>query len=230
MTRTRILASAVGLAAALCAPGCWLTDGGATTDAGLDGAVENGDAASAADGGSVPADAAAPVDGLPAGDGGGGTISIYVAGDATPRTFSDGLSGQTPRDFRIALSTYYAMTSATDPAPALCFDHGADEVVADLAGDTRVGTCARPRSRPRPTPTAGVRVAWAEYTVSGVLHYLGASLAGDFTFFRAYSDTVHNGTPMSAGQGVIRFSATGTEIPVTYPSAEGSAAAPLRSA
>jgi hypothetical protein len=225
MIRRRALPYVMPLALVLAGPGCWRsTQGGPEWDGGADGAVAEGDAAAHGDG-PAPAHDGAPVDGPPA-DGGagdgtlaGGRIDIYVAGDSTPKTFTDGLSGQTPRDFKIALSKYYAMTSATDPAPALCFDHGAGEVVANLSGDTLVGSCAT-ATLPTAAYTHGrVRVEWAEYTVSGVLHYLGGAYAGDFTFFRAYSDVVRSGVPMSAGQGIIRFGLTGTEIPVTYPAA-----------
>lgn len=225
MTRRGVLWGAMALVLALAGPGCWRSvQGGPQADAGLDGA--SGDAAAHGDGPTATGDGPAtqhdgqPVDGATV-DGGidGGRIDIYVAGDSTVRTFTDGLSGQTPRDFRIALSKYYAMTSATDPAPALCFDHGIAAVVADLSGDTLVGTCAT-SSLPTAAYTHGrVRVEWAEYTVSGVLHHLGYPVSGDFTFFRAYSDTVHDGVPMTAGQGIIKFSVTGTEIPVTYPPA-----------
>jgi hypothetical protein len=222
MTGTRMLAAAT-VALALGGAGCWGTPLGGSGHDGGDGGGE-GDAVAHGDAPPGQQDGASH-DG-PAGDGAGddggitgGRIDIYVAGDSTPRSFTDGLSGQTPHDFKIALSKYYAMTSATDSSPALCFDHGAAEVVADLSGDTLVGSCAT-ASLPTAVYTYGrTRVEWAEYTVSGVLHYLGQSYSGDFTFFRAYSDVVRNGTPMSAGQGVIKFSLTGTEIPVTYPAA-----------
>ena len=224
MKGTQILVAATTLSLALVGPGCWGSPLGGPMFDGGDGGGE-GDAVAHGDGPAAQQDGASQHDG-PLGDGAGddsgitgGRIDIYVAGDSTPKTFTDGLSGQTPRDFKIALSKYYAMTSASDPAPALCFDHGDSEVVADLSGDTLVGSCAT-ASLPTAAYAYGrVRVEWAEYTVSGVLHYLGQAYSGDFTFFRAYSDVVHNGTPMSAGQGVIKFSVTGTEIPVTYPAA-----------
>jgi hypothetical protein len=225
MTGTRLGLAATTLVLALAGPGCWGSPlGGPTFDGGDAGGA--GDAAAHGDGPAAPHDGpAAQHDGAPADGAGddsgitGGRIEIYVSGDSTVRTFTDGLSGQTPRDFKIALSKYYAMTSALDPSPALCFDHGTGEVVADLSGDTLVGTCAT-ASLPTASYTYGrVRVMWAEYTVSGVLHYLGSPYAGDFTFFRAYSDVMHGGVAMSAGQGIIKFSTTGTEIPVTYPPA-----------
>lgn len=216
MIRRRSLIRVGALAFLLAAPGCGVSDvefgpgeGRGTGEAGGSGGSE----ASAA-----PA-TAGQADGHAAPEAGSGRIDIYLAGDATPKTFGDGLRGQTPRDFKIALSKYYAMTSANDPAPALCFDLGASEVVADLSGDTLVGTCAT-SSIPSALYTHGrVRVEWAQYTVSGALHHLGSTLAGDFTFFRAYSDTVHDGVPLRAGQGFVRFSASGTEFPVTYPPA-----------
>jgi hypothetical protein len=190
------------LAAALCLPGC-------PDSQDADGASGAADAS--------PQDAAEAEAEASDGSANQGRIDIYLAGDPTAKTFTDGLSGQTPRDFKIALSKYYVMKSADDPAPTLCFDLGVSEVVADLSGDTLVGTCAT-ASIPTGVYTHGrVRVQWAQYTVGGVLHYQGYTMPGDFTLFRAYSDTVRGGVPMSAGQGVVHFSGTNTETAVTYP-------------
>lgn len=151
----------------------------------------------------------------------GGSIAIYLQGDQVPVTFADGLQGQTPTDFQVALSRYQVLKSADDPAPQPCFDHGKTPVIADLAGDSLMGQC----------PTAGiatgtythgrVKVDWLRYSVTGQLHYNGLVLPGKFTFLRAYSDTTVDGKPMTAGAGTLRFrDTTGTvdnEIPFTYP-------------
>lgn len=148
---------------------------------------------------------------------GGGTISIYLTGDLTPKTFTDGLSGQTPTRYVVALSEYWAQTSLDDPTPAFCFSTGGAPVEADLAEDTLVGTC-RTADLPTATYTHGrVKIDWATYTVTGTLHYQGMPLPGELTFFRAYSDTTYQGQAYSAGEGTITFTgATTVTIPMAY--------------
>ncbi len=151
----------------------------------------------------------------------GGSIAIYLQGDQLPVAFADGLQGQTPAEFQVALSRYQVLKSADDPAPQPCFDHGAKPVVANLSGDNLMGQC----------PTAGiatgtythgrVKVEWLRYSVTGQLHYNGMNLPGKFTFLRAYSDTTVDGKAMAAGAGTLRFrdnsGAVDNEIPFTYP-------------
>jgi len=158
------------------------------------------------------ADAAVTEDGSAPGE---GTISIYLTGDMTPKTFNDGLSGQTPTDYVIAISEHWAMTSLNDPSPALCFDTGPSPVEADLSTDTLVGVC-QTASLPSAVYTHGrTKVEWVTYKVNGTLHYSGMPLAGTFTFFRAFSDTTYLGEPYLAGEGTVRFDGiTTVEIPL----------------
>lgn len=144
---------------------------------------------------------------------GDGVIEIYLAGDLTPETFADALSGQTPTDYSAALSAYEIMSSADDPNPVPCFSH-AQPVVAKLAADNLVGAC-----NTAGIPTNGythgrVKVDWAQYTVAGTLHTT-PPLAGKYTFFRAYSDTHYDGKDYAAGQGTIRF--VSGAVDQTYP-------------
>jgi len=146
---------------------------------------------------------------------GGGSISIYLTGDLTPKTFTDGLQGQTPTSYLIALSEYWVQTSLSDPAPVFCFDAGAAPVVADLQHDTLIGVC-QTQDIPTAEYTHGrVKVDWVTYTVHGTLHYQNMPLPGEFTFFRAYSDTTYNGDSYQAGQGTIAF-AGATQVTIPY--------------
>ncbi len=148
----------------------------------------------------------------------GGTISIYLTGDETPKTFADGLSGQTPTDYVIALSAYQVMTSAADPTPQPCFDLVDQPVEADMATDTLVGTCATAEIQTALYTHGRVRVEWARYTVEGTFHALSTAFPGAITAFRAYSETTYEGTLYPANTGWIRFSGvTETVIPWTYP-------------
>lgn len=155
-----------------------------------------------------------------------GTISIYLTGDATHAAFDDGLSGQTPVDFRIALSAYEVMTSSADPNPQLCFDHGDDAVVADLAQDNLMGQCDTASLNTATYTYGRVRVEWSSYTVQATFHYLGVPYPGSVTFFRAYSQTTYEGESYAPNTGWIAYhGVVDSEIPWTYPAFEG--AAPL---
>ncbi|MGC4118519.1 MAG: hypothetical protein QM765_28980 [Myxococcales bacterium] len=188
---------------------------GATTgeDAGdVRADAASADAAAAADGARI-----LDPDASVGGDGSVGTIAIYVAGDLSPVVFGDGLAGQTPYDYEIALSRYDVLRSETDPSPVLCFDLGSTPVVVDVATDNLVGTC-RTADVPSGSYTYGrTRVDWARYTVDGVYHYLGQGLPGKFVYFRAYSDTDYAGKHYVAGTGTVTFIGTTTaETPVVY--------------
>lgn len=155
--------------------------GGGQTDNGLlpDGAPPTGDAATV------------------------GSIRIYVKGDETKPNLKDGLSGQTPRDYEIALSAYEVLTSANDPSPTPCFDHGSKPVVTKMNGDTLVGSCKTNKFKTGNYTHGRTRVDWARFTVDGVYHAMGQDVPTTFTFFRAYSDTTYNGKPYKAGHGFI---------------------------
>ncbi len=147
----------------------------------------------------------------------GGRINIYVKGDQTKPTFKDGLSGQTPTNYEIALSRYQVMTSALDPKPVLCFDHGSKPVVTNMAKDTLVGYCKTQSIKTGAYTHGRTKVDWARYTVNGVYHLGTQKLPGKFTFFRAYSDVTYKGTAYKAGKGFISFSGlTTVQIPFTY--------------
>ncbi len=153
--------------------------------------------------------------------GGPGTISIYLAGDLTERSFEAGTSGQTPRDYFIALSTYYILTNAEDSDPDLCFDHGEDPVVANIHRDNFMGACDT-SSIPSATYTHGrVKVDWVRYTVDGTLQ-TGAAIPGQFEFFRAFSDTEYEEEEYEPGEGYVEFSTIGysAKFPFTFPPLE----------
>lgn len=150
--------------------------------------------------------------------GGGGMINIFVKGDLTKGTFGDGLAGQTPQSYQIAISRYHILRSATDPSPVLCFDHGAKAYVVDVHKDNLVGSCLTKKISSGSYTHGRTKVDWARYTVDGVYHYPGQKIPGKFTFFRAYSDVVYDNKTYKAGQGTITFSGvTKVSIPVLYP-------------
>jgi hypothetical protein len=147
-----------------------------------------------------------------------GRIAIYIAGDLSQAAFEDALAGQTPTDYEIAVSRYYTLTSANDPAPQLCFDHGDRYVIAKMHGDNLVGSCPTDSIRTAAYTHGGTKVEWTRYTVEGVYHVLGQDLPGKLSVFRAFSNTSYRGQSYAAGQGYLRVSGpTEREIPVVFP-------------
>jgi hypothetical protein len=196
--------------------GGWAGEGGSGGSIG--GAGGSGGGGSAGEGGFGGGGGSAGEGGFGGGGGSGGTtgvgrIDIYLTGDATPHAFSDGLSGQTPRDYLIAVGAYEVLTSADDPTPVPCFAH-ASPVVADLSLDNLMGSCET-ASIPTGLYTHGrVQVDWASYTVDAV-YQSTFPIPGEYTFFRAYSDTDVGGVSYLAGEGSVTFSyAAGSD---TYP-------------
>jgi len=161
--------------------------------------------------GTTPSDATASPDSP-----GHGVIKIYVRGDLLPITYKDGLSGQTPVNYQIALSRYYILKSANDPAPTLCFDHK-KSFVSDIYKDNLVGLCRTKDIKTGVYTHGRTKVDWARYTVDGTYHLGIQKYPGKFTFFRAYSDVVYNNKSYKAGTGTITFSGlTTVSIPMIY--------------
>jgi len=167
--------------------------------------------------GSDSADAKDAADtGLPA----TGSIAIYLKGELAKKTFIDGLSGQTPTNYQIALSRYEVLLSQDDPAPQPCFNLGNKAFVADLSKDNLVGYCATAKIKSGIYTHGRVKVQWSRYSVVGTLHYGGQVLPGTFTFLRAWSDTTVDGQAYKANTGTVTFAGVVSQvIPWTYPKA-----------
>jgi hypothetical protein len=148
-----------------------------------------------------------------------GMIRIYVAGDDTPKTFTDSMSGQTPFDYFIGVSNYQVLRSASDPSPVPCFDYGADTFSIDLQADNLVGRCAT-AAFPLGTYTHGrTKVDWITYKVVGDVHYAGATLPATFQIFKAFSTCDYDGHHYTAGEGWIGYDVSGYvgQIPYAFP-------------
>lgn len=133
-----------------------------------------------------------------------GAIQIYLTGDYSPYNIDDGLEGQTPFEFKIAISKYYTLKSEEDPSPYLCFEHNAP-YVSDLSQDNLVGFCSTV-TIPSATYTHGkVKVDWLQYSVNGRMQHGGVAYPGVFTVFRAYSNTTVGSIPYKPGDGFIHY-------------------------
>jgi hypothetical protein len=138
------------------------------------------------------------------GEGGGGTISIYIKGDKTAVTFSDGFAGQTPKEYKMGLGRYDIMTSPSDPAPVTVFDHGAKPVDVDLLGTT-LGGAAKIAALPAGTYTHGrVLLTSATFTIAAIVH-AGLAVPGDIRVVSALSDTTIDGTSWTQGKTTFTF-------------------------
>src|SRR5262249_14129553 len=69
-------------------------------------------------------------------------VEIHIRASTSPVPHGDGLSGQTPSDQKIGIRRLTMLTSATDPAPLVVFDHASAAVEAGLndKDDTVVAT------------------------------------------------------------------------------------------
>lgn len=150
----------------------------------------------------------APVDGDT-----GAMLRIYIRGDTTPRTFTDGYAGQTPSLYHMGLGRFDIMTSAT-AAPVTVFDHGANPVEVDMLGKTLGGQAAL-ASLPSGTYTHGrVLLTMTTFTVKATVH-LGGAVAGDLAVTVALSDTTVGGTAWSKGKASFTFAQQ--TLPATVP-------------
>jgi hypothetical protein len=137
-------------------------------------------------------------------DGGGATFTIYIKGDKTATTFSDGFVGQTPKEYKMGLGRYDIMKSPSDPAPVTVFDHGATPVDVDLLGTTLAGS-AKIAALPAGTYTHGrVLLTHATFTVAATVH-AGVPWPGDIRVVTALSDTTIDGKSWTQGQTTFTF-------------------------
>ena len=160
-----------------------------------------------------------------------GTIRIHVAGDPTPKTFTDGLAGQTPTEYFIGVSAYRVLRSVDDTAPVSCFDYGADTFAIDMQTDNLVGRCAT-SSFPLGTYTHGMtKVVWITYKVVGDVHVGSLTLPAVFQIFKAFSACDYDGSRYAAGDGWVGYDVGGTtgRIPYVFPDLPAPAGVSYRS-
>lgn len=126
------------------------------------------------------------------GGGNGYVLEIWVEGDLTPKTFTDGWSGQTPTNYVMGLSRYDLMRSADDPDPVTVFDHGQTTVECDMLGRTLAGTADLDAIQPGAYPYSRVLLTMSRFDVETDLHVTSpsATLPGTLTVTAALSDTI----------------------------------------
>jgi hypothetical protein len=158
---------------------------------------------------SAPADAggdAVAPDDVATGDAPGrAVIEIYIEGDPSTKTFTDGFSGQTPRDYFMGLQRFELLRAADDPAPVTVVDVSPGFTEVDMSQKTLVGV-GRTGQIPAGTYSHGrALLAMARFTVDATAHSGSASLAGTMTILDAISDVTIDGTPFTKGQCQLHF-------------------------
>jgi hypothetical protein len=132
-------------------------------------------------------------------------IEIYVEGDATPKSYADGYSGQTPRDLYLGLQRFELLRSLGDSLPVKVFDVSPSYLEVEMSAKSLVGVGRTP-DIPAGTYTHGrVLLTMARSTVDVTAHTGALSLAGTMTILDAISDATIDGTPYAKGQCQLTF-------------------------
>ena len=144
-------------------------------------------------------------DGAPTGDPtppvGDGSLEVRLRGDLTPRVLDDGLVGQTPQDLLISISRVDLLRSADDPAPVRVLDYAYGSPAVDMSTETVLGARATAELPAGTYSHARMLLAATSFTVDVVVHdVMMVGLPGEMAVVGAFSDTVIDGSPWSAGQ------------------------------
>lgn len=152
---------------------------------------------------------------------GSGNIEIWVRGDLTPKTFTDGLSGQTPEAQSFSIGRFELLRTSTDAHPIVAFDHGRNPVAADMLSRTLVGRVSSASIAAGTYRWGRVLLTSVELRVRATAHVpgLGFGVPGTITTVGALTDTEINGMPWMKGHAEYRFESAGQSytIPGTLP-------------
>ncbi|MHB8873818.1 MAG: hypothetical protein ACYC8T_09060 [Myxococcaceae bacterium] len=185
----------------------------AGVDAGADAGAGGGGDAGFDAGVDAGVDAGADA-GLDAGfDAGIGNVSVYVVGDLTPKSFTDGYAGQTPSAQVFGIARLDLMKSAADPSPVTAFDHGTGAAMIDMISTTPTVAGRAPSSAiAAGTYTHGrVLMTLVRTTIDAVAH-AGLVVPGKLTVTSALSDTTVSGSAWAKGDTTYGFVPTGTTV------------------
>lgn len=132
-------------------------------------------------------------------------IEIYFEGDSTPKTYGDGYSGQTPRDYFMGVQRFELLRAADDPDPVTVFDFAPGYTEVDMATKTLVGV-GRTGQIPAGTYSHGrLLLTMARLTVNATAHGGTTSLGGTMSVLDAISETTIDGAPFAKGQCRLEF-------------------------
>jgi hypothetical protein len=173
-----------------------------------------GSSSAPADGG---ADTARPEDAGADDAPGREVIEIYIEGDPiTPKTYTDGYSGQTPRDFTMGLQRLELLRAADDPDPVTVFDLPSGYTEVDMSQKTLLGVGRTGEIPAGSYSHVRALLIMARFTVDATAHSGSASLAGAVTVLDAISDATIDGTPLTKGQCRLHFESPSYSTTLTY--------------
>ncbi|MGZ3449076.1 MAG: hypothetical protein ACXVEF_05730, partial [Polyangiales bacterium] len=122
----------------------------------------------------------------------GPSFIFHVRANTKPFTQTDGLAGQTATKTAQGVRSLRLLKDASDPAPALVFDHGKDFVEAgyDDGDDTVVGSAKIATIASGHYTLARIGVTHSKFTVNATLHAAGGAFPGSFDCTQTLSDDV----------------------------------------
>jgi hypothetical protein len=142
-------------------------------------------------------------------------VEIHIRASTSQVSHSDGLSGQTPNDQKIGIRKLTMLTSATDPAPLVVFDHASAAVEAGLndKDDTVVATVPAATLKSGNYTIARVTISHVRYRVAATMHAVGQSVSGNFSNMQVLSDgSVVDGKPWNKGHYSFTFEVGGSAL------------------
>lgn len=137
-------------------------------------------------------DSGAATDGAVSDGAAGPSFSFRVRANTKTFTQTDGLSGQTATKTSQGIRSLKLLKDASDPAPAVVFDHGKDFVEAgyDDGDDTLVGSAAIASIKTGHYTLARIGVTHSKFTVDATLHVPAGAFPGSFDCTQTLSDDV----------------------------------------
>jgi hypothetical protein len=146
----------------------------------------------------------------------GPSFVFHVRATTKPFTQTDGLAGQTATKTKQGIRSLRLLKNATDPAPALVFDHGKDFVEAgyDDGNDTVVGSAKVTAITSGHYTLARIGVTHSKFTVDATAHVAGGAYPGTFDCTQTLSDDVTlDGTTHEKGWFKYIFTTGGMSYP-----------------
>jgi hypothetical protein len=122
----------------------------------------------------------------------GPAFTFRVRANTKPFTQTDGLAGQTATKTSQGIRSLKLLKDASDPAPAVVFDHGKDFVEAgyDDGDDTVVGSAKIASIATGHYTLARIGITHSKFTVNATLHVPAGAFPGSFDCTQTLSDDV----------------------------------------
>ncbi|MCB9557126.1 MAG: hypothetical protein H6707_13545 [Deltaproteobacteria bacterium] len=157
----------------------------------------------------------------------GPQVVIVVTGDPTAKTISDGLAGQTPRNYRMAFGAFRALKDLNDPAPLELLDYRQAPREVDLSQRTVVGSASLASLAAGSYTYGEVLLTKAQFEVDATIHFAGQSIAQSITVVAALSDTTIAGKAWKQGEAQVTVPIIGQPYNFSLPALPSTAGGTL---